>query len=146
MSRAENPVRIALSAAAAVSLARARGGERERCGLLFGAKRGKTWNVARVIEVRNAASGVDRFTLDPVDTVRAILEQEALGLSCLGAWHTHPESPAELSPRDRVGAQEGWCSLVLGDAGDARVWHHGPGGATRELAVVDLYAQAARIQ
>lgn len=47
----------------------------------------------------------DRFYLDPRDYLRADRAASQQGLDVVGCYHSHPDSPATPSERDRVGAQ-----------------------------------------
>jgi len=47
----------------------------------------------------------DRFYLDPRDYLRADRAASQQGLDVVGCYHSHPDSPAVPSERDRVGAQ-----------------------------------------
>lgn len=88
----------------------------EACGILIGEMSGMDGadkTVRAVIPVANvwagdpgaAASGAhsqrDRFTIDPLDIVRADREAAKQGWDIVGYFHSHPDSPSRASETDR---------------------------------------------
>lgn len=90
----------------------------ECVGLLLGSIHGRNKTVVAVHTVENRWEGQvelaetdnpqsrrDRFYLDPKDYLKADRAAQAQGLDIVGCYHSHPDSPAVPSERDRVGAQ-----------------------------------------
>lgn len=83
----------------------------ECCGLLIG--EGETIAVAwpaRNIAARTAA----RYEVDPRDHVAAVRHARSLGLSVIGAYHSHPHSEPIPSPTDRAEALDAFLYLIAG--------------------------------
>ena len=84
----------------------------ECCGLLLGSG----GRVAVSFRARNAAASPTRFLVDPSDHFTALRQARGLGLEVIGAYHSHPGSPPQPSPRDRRdadGLAEGFVSLIV---------------------------------
>lgn len=119
-------------AAAMVSLARA-GAPREVCGLLVG--RGRT--VVRIVPTGNAAERPTEYAIPPEAHFAAIRAARAEGLEVIGAFHSHPASAANPSPRDAASAFEDFVFLIVGlsPTADLRAWTFADGNFA-ELALV----------
>ncbi len=89
---------------------------RECCGLLFGAGP----RIARAVRTRNAQSGTARYLVDPEDHFAAIREARSLGLSIVGAYHSHPASAPVPSPLDLEEAAHEFYYVIAGIADPAR--------------------------
>lgn len=81
----------------------------ECCGLLIG--KGTTVNEAH--PARNECSGQTRFRIHPADHFAAIRKARAAGLEVVGAYHSHPESPAVPSARDVAEASDAAPVMVI---------------------------------
>ncbi len=68
----------------------------ECCGLLIGAAD----RVERAARARNLRASPTRYLIDPVDHFAAIKDARAAGLAVVGAYHSHPSSPALPSDTD----------------------------------------------
>jgi proteasome lid subunit RPN8/RPN11 len=68
----------------------------ECCGLLLGA--GTT--VQKAWPARNELASETRYRVDPRDYVAAAGYGRRHGLDVIGAYHSHPTSPAQPSPTD----------------------------------------------
>lgn len=94
---------------------------REAGGLLVGERDHvtATTEVEEVHRVANLAPAErgDRFELDPGRVVEIEREARAAGRELVGVWHSHPESAAVLSARDRAAAWRGLSQLVVSLAG-----------------------------
>ena len=97
-ARAERPAAITIAAGAVAGIVAhaRREAPRECCGLLLGAPA----TVDAIVPARNLARGVARYRVDPRDHFRAIRIARAAGLAVVGAYHSHPRSPATPSPTD----------------------------------------------
>jgi proteasome lid subunit RPN8/RPN11 len=72
----------------------------ECCGLLVGAGNA----VDRAVPTRNAAQSRTRYLVDPSDHFALIRELRGTAHDIIGAYHSHPSSPAIPSPTDIAGA------------------------------------------
>lgn len=68
----------------------------ECCGLLIGTGD----EVIQSRTARNARASAVAYLVDPRDHFDAIRDARATGLSVVGAYHSHPESPAQPSETD----------------------------------------------
>lgn len=84
----------------------------EACGLLVG--RGR--RVDRFVPVTNAAAAPDRYTLDPEQHYRTMIQAESEALEILGVFHSHPVSAAEPSATDiSLAGEPEWVWVIAGD-------------------------------
>ena len=70
----------------------------ECCGLLVGTADEVTW----AERARNLKAGPTRFLIDPEAHFAAIRRARAAGLVVMGAYHSHPRTPAWPSDTDRA--------------------------------------------
>ncbi|MCB9496863.1 MAG: M67 family metallopeptidase [Fibrobacteria bacterium] len=70
----------------------------EQCGLLVGVP--AEHRVTSHIPMTNADQSVDHFTMDPTEQFRAAKSLRGTSTEIVGAWHSHPYSPARLSDED----------------------------------------------
>jgi proteasome lid subunit RPN8/RPN11 len=68
----------------------------ECCGLLIG----NDDEVSESRTARNTRESAVRYLVDPRDHFEAIRDARAMGLAVVGAYHSHPRSPAEPSETD----------------------------------------------
>jgi proteasome lid subunit RPN8/RPN11 len=92
---------------------------RECCGLLIGT----AGRIVEVVAARNEAERATEYRIAPEDHFAAVRRARALGLEVLGAYHSHPASPAEPSPRDLADAWPDFLYLIVSLAPSGR-----PGG------------------
>ena len=69
---------------------------RECCGLLIGTRD----RVERAFRTRNALYSRTRYQVEAADHFEALRTARSAGFSVVGAYHSHPTSPPEPSPRD----------------------------------------------
>ena len=69
---------------------------RECCGLLAG----KADFIDEYIRTRNVRASEVAFEVDPADHIAAMRSLRTRGRAILGAYHSHPRSPAVPSPTD----------------------------------------------
>jgi proteasome lid subunit RPN8/RPN11 len=81
----------------------------ECCGLLIG----KGVHVNQIHPARNKVASQNRFQINPADHFTAIRKARAAGLDVLGAYHSHPNSPALPSASDLADASEGAPVMVI---------------------------------
>ncbi|MDR2487868.1 MAG: M67 family metallopeptidase [Clostridiales Family XIII bacterium] len=75
----------------------------EACGMLLGSDVGGERQIRRVLPIENvfeAGERHHRFSIDPLDFLKAEREAEKSGLSVLGIYHSHPDHPAAPSEYD----------------------------------------------
>jgi desampylase len=90
----------------------------ECCGLLLG----KDDEVTVSIATRNrAAQPQQRYEIDAADHFGAIRRARRMGLEVVGAYHSHPHSPAVPSETDRREAFEDFTFVIVGPA-EIRAW------------------------
>jgi proteasome lid subunit RPN8/RPN11 len=75
----------------------------EACGLIAGTKTedGADKEVKKVYLLTNIDHTNEHFSMDPKEQLAAVKDMRANGLTPLGNWHSHPESPARPSEEDK---------------------------------------------
>ncbi|MBR1731239.1 MAG: M67 family metallopeptidase [Ruminococcus sp.] len=73
----------------------------EACGLIAGTINGKDREIKKVYLLTNTDHSNEHFSLDPKEQLEAIKDMRANGLSPLGNWHSHPETPSRPSDEDK---------------------------------------------
>jgi proteasome lid subunit RPN8/RPN11 len=73
----------------------------EACGLIAGTKDGDVKEIRKVYLLTNIDHTNEHFSMDPKEQLAAVKDMRANGLSPLGNWHSHPESPARPSEEDK---------------------------------------------
>lgn len=82
----------------------------ECCGLLIGNRE----EILEAMPARNDRPSVDRYLINPEDHFRAIRHARAAGLAVIGAYHSHPATPAVPSTTDVEEAHEvGYLYLIV---------------------------------
>jgi proteasome lid subunit RPN8/RPN11 len=105
----------------------------ECCGLLVGSADA----VDASVRARNLANDRERrYRIDPRDHFSAIRHARTLGLEVVGAYHSHPESPAIPSETDRAEAFEAFVFVIVGPSA-TRAWRLSSGNFT-EVPLVRL--------
>ena len=89
-------MRIRLAARAAIIAHAVAAAPRECCGLLIGSDD----VVEEAIPARNIRGGETTYQIEPADHFAAIRRARAQGRAVVGAYHSHPRSPAVPSPTD----------------------------------------------
>ena len=101
----------------------------ECCGLLIGTPD----RVERAVGARNLRASPSRYQIDPADHFAAIKEARAIGLTVVGAYHSHPSSPPVPSDTDAEEATyPEYLYLIVSPGGD-----QGVGGETRGYHLVE---------
>lgn len=85
----------------------------EICGLLGGDDDGNIREVREVYFLENADHSHRHFFLDPKAQLRAVKDMRSKGISPLGCFHSHPESPAFPSHEDKRLAYDSEASYVI---------------------------------
>lgn len=83
---------------------------RECCGLLIG----RDGDVLKSRGARNLRDSAVVYLVDPRDHFEAIRDARAAGLAVLGAYHSHPRSPATPSATDiREANDPGFVHVIV---------------------------------
>ena len=85
----------------------------ESCGLLAGIKDGDVRVVKKVYYLTNIDHTNEHFSMDPKEQLKAIKDMRANGLTPLGNWHSHPETPARPSQEDIRLAYDSTASYLI---------------------------------
>lgn len=72
----------------------------EACGLIAGRIDGEAYIIEKVYLLTNTDRSREHFSVDPKEQLAAIKDMRAMGLSPLGNFHSHPETPARPSEED----------------------------------------------
>jgi proteasome lid subunit RPN8/RPN11 len=72
----------------------------EACGLVAGRQSDGLKEILAAFPIRNADASRSHFSIDPRDQLGAVLAMRSQGLSPLGNFHSHPETPARPSGED----------------------------------------------
>lgn len=113
----------------------------ECCGLLLGS----AGRIAASVRARNIAGDRRRrYLIDPHDHFAAVRSGRTLGLEVIGAYHSHPASPAVPSDTDRAEAFEAFVFVIVAPstslaagALETRAWRLSSGNF-REVPLVRL--------
>jgi proteasome lid subunit RPN8/RPN11 len=82
---------------------------RECCGLLVGTGA----SIDEAVRTSNLEPGTTRYRIDPADHFRLIKQLRGTGRDIVGAYHSHPRSPARPSPTDIAEASgEGFLYVI----------------------------------
>lgn len=85
----------------------------EACGLIAGEKNGDDKVIKKVYLLTNIDHSNEHFSLDPKEQLAAIKDMRANGLTPLGNWHSHPESPSRPSEEDKRLAYDSTASYMI---------------------------------
>jgi proteasome lid subunit RPN8/RPN11 len=102
-------------------------------GFLLGTSNGDTVTISDITQVENVFETEEqyhRYAMTPQDWMRLEDEADSRGLSLVGYYHSHPNSPAIPSIYDRDHALPNFVyiitSVIDGKAVDMRVWRLRP--------------------
>ena len=97
----------------------------EGAGFLIG-RDGEVMSVVPLVNAREEDARHNRFLFTPEDYLHAELKAENLGLSLIGVFHSHPDSPNVPSEYDREWAQPFFSYIITrvdqGKAVNSRSW------------------------
>ena len=94
----------------------------EGAGFLIG-NDGEVKEILALSNAREAAARHNRFLIPPEDYLKAELKADSLGLSLIGVFHSHPDSPNVPSEYDREWAQP-FFSYVITRVDDGKAVSH----------------------
>ena len=86
----------------------------EACGLIAGtdAEDG-TREIKKVYLLTNIDHTNEHFSIDPREQLAAVKDMRANGLSPLGNWHSHPETPSRPSEEDKRLANDSKATYLI---------------------------------
>ncbi|MCU0513026.1 MAG: M67 family metallopeptidase [Anaerolineae bacterium] len=125
------PVQIELSRALAAHIGRQMAATfpNEGGGFLLGHSTPAAIHIVDLLQVANVFASEEqyhRYAMTPQHWARMEDEAEARGLTLVGYYHSHPQSPAIPSDYDRVHALPNFVYLITsvmdGQAAEMRVW------------------------
>lgn len=85
----------------------------EACGLIAGDITDGGKIIKKVYILTNIDHSNEHFSLDPKEQLAAIKDMRAAGLTPLGNWHSHPESPSRPSEEDKRLAYDSKASYLI---------------------------------
>lgn len=85
----------------------------ETCGLIAGEVTDSGKIIKKVYLLTNIDHSNEHFSLDPKEQLAAIKDMRAEGLTPLGNWHSHPESPSRPSEEDKRLAYDSSASYLI---------------------------------
>ena len=92
----------------------------EACGLIAGVDREDgVREIRKVYLLTNTDHSNEHFSIDPMEQLKSIKDMRALGLTPLGNWHSHPESPSRPSEEDKRLANDSSATYLILSLEDA---------------------------
>ncbi len=85
----------------------------EACGLIAGKIAGEDKIIEKVYLLTNIDKSNEHFSLDPKEQLAAVKDMRERGLTPLGNWHSHPESPSRPSEEDKRLAYDKTASYLI---------------------------------
>ena len=73
----------------------------EACGLIAGREEDGVKHIEEVYLLENTDHSNEHFNISPQDQLKAIKDMRSKGLTPLGNWHSHPETPSRPSEEDK---------------------------------------------
>lgn len=85
----------------------------EACGLIAGEITDEGKVIKEVYLLTNIDASNEHFSMDPKEQLAAVKDMRSKGLSPLGNWHSHPESPSRPSDEDKRLAHDSKASYMI---------------------------------
>ena len=85
----------------------------EACGLIAGFVDGDVKSVEKVYFLTNLDNNNVHFTMSPKEQFAAVKNARSLGLTMLGNFHSHPESPSRPSEEDKRLAYDSKANYLI---------------------------------
>jgi proteasome lid subunit RPN8/RPN11 len=85
----------------------------EACGLIAGRDEEGVRIIEEVYLLTNIDHTNEHFTIDPREQLNAIKDMRSKGLTPLGNWHSHPETPSRPSEEDKRLANDSKASYLI---------------------------------
>lgn len=96
----------------------------EACGLIAGSDQGDERIIEKVYYLTNTDASSEHFSLNPKEQLQAVKDMRARGLTPIGNWHSHPQSPSRPSREDiRLAYDSKVSYLILSLMEDEPVLH-----------------------
>ena len=73
----------------------------EACGLIAGREEDGVKHIEEVYLLENTDHSNEHFNISPQEQLKAIKDMRTKGLTPLGNWHSHPETPSRPSEEDK---------------------------------------------
>lgn len=109
----------------------------ECCGLLLG----RDHDIVDAVAASNELASTTRYRIQPSDHFAALRLARARRLDVVGAYHSHPRSPAVPSATDLADAHRDFLYVIIGTAGASSVELRGwwlVDGNFREIPLVPV--------
>ena len=85
----------------------------EACGLIAGFVDGDVRSIEKVYFLTNLDNNNVHFTMDTKEQFVAVKDARSLGLTMLGNFHSHPESPSRPSEEDKRLAYDSKANYLI---------------------------------
>ena len=85
----------------------------EACGLIAGREEDGIRRIEKVYLLTNIDHTNEHFSIDPREHLASIKDMRANGLTPLGNWHSHPETPSRPSEEDKRLANDSKASYLI---------------------------------
>lgn len=85
----------------------------ESCGLIAGSIDGEVKTIEKVYLLTNIDHSNEHFSMDPKEQLAAVKDARVNGLTMLGNFHSHPESPSRPSEEDKRLAYDSTAEYLI---------------------------------
>lgn len=85
----------------------------EACGLIAGEVTADGKAIQEVYLLTNIDHSREHFSMDPKEQFLAVKDMRAKGLTPLGNWHSHPDTPSRPSDEDKRLAYDPHASYLI---------------------------------
>ena len=85
----------------------------EACGLIAGVVENDIKKIEEVYLLTNIDNSNEHFSMDPKEQLAAVKDMRAKGLTLLGNWHSHSESPSRPSEEDKRLAHDSTVDYLI---------------------------------
>lgn len=85
----------------------------EACGLIAGVVENDIKKIEEVYLLTNIDNSNEHFSMDPKEQLAAVKDMRTKGLTLLGNWHSHPESPSRPSEEDKRLAHDSTVDYLI---------------------------------
>ena len=85
----------------------------ESCGLIAGSIDGEVKTIEKVYLLTNIDHSNEHFSMEPKEQLAAVKDARANGLTMLGNFHSHPESPSRPSEEDKRLAYDSTAEYLI---------------------------------
>lgn len=123
----------------------------EGAGLILGEEAGERRQAREIVPLpnrRGAGERGHRYQIDPLDTLAAEDQADALGLQIIGVFHSHPDHSAAPSQTDLHFAVPWYSYLITsvrnGRAQETRAWRLNEGETDMQEELLEVRVEAPR--